>query len=281
MRDIIGTVYLKGTASRSGLCIALLVLFLSAFQCISAQTMKSAFKVDTATKFIETDLLKNLYIVTPLNVILKYDSTGKLLASQQFKNNGEITSIDVTNPLNTEIFYSGQNRITITDNMLNSIAEVSLENSPVQQYSVGCRAASGGFWLYDVQEAKIKRVDQQNQQQGVSQNIAGLGIRDLNPVFMTENSPWLYMCIPSNGIMIFDQYGAYFKNIPVKNISRFKVLKNTIVYYKDGVLNYWDIETNEQKTVTLPFITENTQDIKAAPHRYWMQTKKGVSCFVY
>ena len=244
-----------------------------------AQNVHELFRVDTAVKFIETDILKNLYVITPDNMILKYDSGGKFLLSQQFKTNGEIASLDVSNYLNPYISYPGQNKITIVDNTLNQVSELSMEGTSVSQYSLACRSSAGGFWIYDVQEAKLKRIAQDQQQQGESPNIATLGVKILNPNYLIEYSPWLYMSIPNTGILIFDQYGAYYKTIPVKNVNRFQVFKNTVIYYQNGTLNYFDVETNDQKAVTLPFITPETMDIKVASGKYLMQTKKGIFCY--
>lgn len=261
----------------------IIILLLSCFPFFSfaQKEYKPVYSIDTPAKFIETDILQNLYIITSNNAILKYDSSGKLLISQQFKNYGEIASIDVTNPLNPEIFFAGQNKIVITDNNLNNVSETGLENSTIQQYAVGCRASAGGYWLYDAQNLKIKRIDQDNITQIETPNLATLRIRDINPAYMTENSPWLYISIPSNGIAVFDQFGAYYKNVPVKNLLRFQVVKNTIVYYTDSTLNYFDIGTNEQKAVNLPFLNAEVQDVKISSHRYWVQTKKGVQTYNY
>jgi hypothetical protein len=260
--------------------VCILVLVLLPFLLKAQIEVKTVFSIDTASKFIETDMIKNLYIVTPANVILKYDSVGRLVTSQQFKNYGDIASLDVTNYLNPEIFYAGQNKVLIMDNTLNKVAEVNLEGSPIQQYTVGCRSLAGGRWFYDVQDGKLKRMDLDNTIQAESPNLATLGIKDLNPVYMLESTPWLYISIPSRGISLFDQYGAYYKNVPLKGLTRFTVHKNTIVYYKDGSLNYYDLETNEQKAVNLPPDTVEVRDVKVSGHRYWIQTKKGIRVYI-
>ena len=252
-------------------------LFFLSFTPSYGQQIRKLFQVDTAAKIVETDILKNLYIVTPGNAVLKYDSTGKFITSRQFTGYGVISSIDVTNPLNPEIFYSGQSKIIVSDDNLNIVSEVAMDPNLVGQFGPACRAGSGSFWIYDVQDARLK-------QPGMSAdgpNLATLGIKDLNPVYITESSPWVYMSIPSTGIALFDQYGTYYKLLPIKNLSTFQVFKNTIVSFHDGSLFYYDIDTNDQKAVPLQFVTPEVINVRTASHRFWAQTKTGIICYVY
>ena len=260
----------------SGISILVILVFVNIGRA-SAQELRKLFQVDTAVKIVETDILKNLYIVTPGNAVLKYDSTGKFITGRQFTGYGVISSIDVTNALNPEIFYSGQSKIIITDNVLNIVSEIAMDPNLVGQFGPACRSSSGSFWVYDIDDARLK----QPGQNADGPNLATLGIKDLNPVYLLESSPWVYMSIPSAGIAIFDQYGAYYKMLPIKNVLSFQVFKNTIVTYHDGSLFYYDMETNDQKAVPLQFVTPDVVDVKTASRRFWTQTKKEIICYVY
>ena len=137
----------------SGISILVILVFVNIGRA-SAQELRKLFQVDTAVKIIETDILKNLYIVTPGNAVLKYDSSGKFITGRQFTGYGVISSIDVTNTLNPEIFYSGQSKIIITDDVLNIVSEIAMDPNLVGQFGPACRSSSGSFWVYDIDDAR-------------------------------------------------------------------------------------------------------------------------------
>ncbi len=260
--------------------IVFILSFLFCYSLINAQTVPAVFEVDTTIKFIEVDELKNLYVITPGSSIIKYDSLGIKVADRRFSGYGEISSIDVSNPLNTEVFYSSQNKVVITDNLLNVVSELNLDGSGVSQFGVACRSESGGFWFYDIQDAKLKRLDPDKNLQGESPNLPSCGIRDLNSVYMLEKSPWVFLSVPSEGILIFDQYGAYYKKIPLKNLSRFQVVKNTVIAFNGSALVFYDLLTNDSKIVALPFEIKDAQDVKFLAHRIWVQRIKSIKSYL-
>lgn len=276
----------------------IIVIFLLIFSktSVSGQEYKSLFKIDTPTKFIQVDQLQNLYIVTPKNGVIKYDSTGRKIYAIEFKEYGAFDQLDVTNPLELVFFYSNLNQILITDNNLNILRKIELVGSQVQQFSVAARSSEGGYWLYDNTDAKLKRIDANKQLAKESQALQTIGIRDLNPVYLLESMPWLYMSIPSVGILIFDSYGAYLKTVPLKNVNKFQVLNidekpdakelletrnDHIIYYQDRKLNDYDLRNFEQKRVNLPFFSDEVQDVKVLRRKLWVQKKKGVEVYRY
>lgn len=263
---------------------------------VSAQDYQSLFKIDTPVKYIQVDPLQNLYVVTPKNGVIKYDSTGKQIFAIEFKEFGAFDNLDVTNPLEPVFFYSNLNQILITDNNLNVLRRIELVGSQVQQFSVAARSSEGGFWLYDVTDAKLKRIDQNKQIAKESQTLQSVGIRDLNPVYLIESLPWLYMSIPSIGILIFDSYGAYLKTVPVKNVNKFQVLHSDekpelkelletrndhLIFYQDQKLIDYVLKTFEQKGVNLPFFSGEVQDVKVLRRKIYVQKKKGIEVYRY
>jgi hypothetical protein len=283
---------------KNKLKIILFLFFLLIFTKTSVfgQEYKSLFKIDTPVKFIQVDPLQNLYVITPKNAVIKYDSTGRKIFAIEFKEFGAFDQLDVSNPLELVFFYSNLNQVLITDNNLNILRRIELVGSPVQQFSVAARSSEGGYWLYDVTDAKLKRIDQNKQIAKESQSLQSVGIRDLNPVYLIESLPWLYMSIPSTGILIFDSYGAYLKTIQIKNVNKFQVLNieeksdakelletrnDHIIFLQDQKLNDYDLKSFEQKRVNLPFFSGDVQDVKVSRRKLWVQKKKGIEVYRY
>jgi hypothetical protein len=62
-------------------------------------------------KEIQTDRMGNLFVISKTNQLYKYNSTGKLLSTLNYNYSGNITSLDVSNPLEIYVFYKELNTI--------------------------------------------------------------------------------------------------------------------------------------------------------------------------
>jgi len=262
----------------------LLGLFAAGFSVAgqTAQALKPLFQVDTAIKFTRIDPLQNLYVITELNTVIKYDSLGHAISSQDLKNYGEIDGLDVTNPLQPVFFYSKSNTYVFTDNNLYAISSKSIDHSIIGQFAIAAVSSNGdGIWFFDATDATIKELNPSQQIIATSQDFSKFGISDLTPTYMIEKLPWLYVSVPDAGLLVFDSYAAYSKTLFLTGIGNFQIFKNNIVYYAKGKLNYYDLKTKELKTVTLPFDTEGVTDVKVSPGRIWVQTKNGIKVYNY
>ena len=247
-----------------------------------AQKMQPVFEVDTAIKFTRIDGLQNLYIVTALNTVIKYDSLGHSISSQDLKNYGDIDGLDVTNPLQPVFFYSSSNVYVITDNNLYVISKVTIPYSTIGQFAVAAVSSNGdGTWFYDATDATIKELSPAQQLVTSTQDFSKFGIKELAPTYMIEKLPWLYVSVPNAGLLVFDNYGAYSKTLFLTGINHFQVFNNNIVYYADGKLNYYNLKTIELKTVTLPFSTDGITDVKVSSGKIWVQTKNSIKVYNY
>ena len=202
--------------------------------------------------FITTDNLGNCYIVRN-DVIDKYSNTGTLLQTYSNKSFGRISHVDVSNPMKPLLFYRDLAQAIYLDNMM------AVNSSPIRfaedqfpDIQVIGVSRENGLWIYTSQNSELVRLNEQlaiTHRTGNLRQVLGMNV---SPNYLIEYNNQVYLNSPSEGILIFDVFGTYYKTIPVKDLQSFQVQDENIVYHKDGKLHTYNIKTLETQELPLP-----------------------------
>jgi hypothetical protein len=185
---------------------------------------------------ITSDYLGNVYAIND-NEIAKYSSTGSLISSFSDKNAGTITSVDASNPLRVQVFYQDFGQIIYLDDVLSVIgSRISLLEQGLDQATLSCSSWDDGIWLYDPQDFELKRLGNDLRLSHQSGNVNQLVGIEANPNFIIEKNNFVYLNNPLTGILVFDQFGTYYKTLPVIGIERFQVSADQVFYLQEGKL---------------------------------------------
>jgi len=68
----------------------------------------------------------------------------------------------------------------------------------------------------------------------------------------TKEAVELFMNDPETGILVFDQYGTFFKTIPIKSIKGFQIIDKQLYYFSDSSLYVYNLKTHEEEKIPLP-----------------------------
>ncbi len=224
------------------------IMSLSAF----TQQYHQNAELTLTAKFIRADIFSNIYLVNDRNVLIKYDSTGKVIQSQKFMSYGDLDNVDVRDPLQTVLFFSSQNRIVVLDKNLVELQNIELGTQPVEQFTAGCKSNQNGFWLYDPDQLQLRKIDPSLSLVYESPKLTFIPLKRISPIYLIERVPYLFAQIENYGISIFDQYGAFLSTIRDSNILTFDILRDNIYYLKDGRIFSSNIKSYVRKEVTLP-----------------------------
>lgn len=233
--------------------IACLSLRLSAQ---SPETWKLLWAKPEKAEMLFTDRLGDVYTAKG-DALVKYKSDGTLYRVYSNKSLGKITRVDATNPLKIIVFYQDLSRIVFVDNTLSESGEaLRLENFEKEQVSQVCWSYDNGIWLYDPVNFNLSRLDQR-----LSINV---DIRNLNqilgfapiPQWMEESGNHLYMSIPGKGILQFDIFGTYLRNIPIRDAEQFHVSGEFVLYRnKNQELNVYSMKSLQNTAWIIPGVT--------------------------
>jgi hypothetical protein len=245
-----------------------------------AQGNYSLFKsINTEARLISGDQLGNVYLVVN-NSVYKYDRTGSLI--NQYSNNqfGKISSIDATDPYKIVVFYEDFRAIVILDNQLSENGSpLNLQFADFDQPILACRAYNTGIWLFDLLLNNVYRLTLDLKTIQSSGNLTQILGYELKPNFMVEYNNTLYLNNPKSGILIFDQFGTYVKNIAIKGLASFQVTEKAIYYIDDNKIAKYNFKSLETETLPLP--EEKIVQLAVDKNRLFLLTESALKIYDY
>lgn len=199
-----------------------------------------------------TDNLQNIYIWNHCS-IKKVDAKGRQLYDYDDRSYGDVSSLDVTDPMKLMAFYKNFPEVLFLDNTL------SINGTPINPGQMGfplttlaCLSHDNGVWLYDAQNLQLVRLDKNmniKQQTGSLMELLGFPV---NPNYLMEYNDYVYMNDTAQGILEFDEFGTYYRTIPVKGLTSFEVRGNELFYLHSRRLHTLHLNTLLEDETALP-----------------------------
>lgn len=208
--------------------------------------------LNTHATFITSDNLNNLYTITADNSLVKYDSTGKKLFTYNTAKYGQLRFVDATNPLKLLLYFPDFTNVVLLDNTLSEISVLNLKRMGITLPGAVCLAADNNIWVYDAQDFKLKKLDQNLNVLLQSSDLLSVIHETIEPDIMMERDNFIFVNDPAKGIFVFDIYGAYSHRLPVKGLKDMQEFNGKLYYLKDNAVQSYDTRTLETKTIPLP-----------------------------
>jgi hypothetical protein len=203
-----------------------------------------------------SDPIGNVYIIR-LNHLQKYGRDFSRAAEYTNLFLGNISSIDVSDPLRILIYYGDLNQIIWVDNYLSEIrSPVSLDDLGADQTRLVCSSNQGGFWILNGLNNQLQYYDVNLQLIHESMTLNSLTGPDIEPAFMLEKSRHVYLNIPEFGILVFDQFANHVRTIPLEIPGAFQVTDQNLYFFSEGELLRFNFHSNESGNVPLPEVKE-------------------------
>ncbi len=210
-------------------------IFILLFLCSSFK-QNSSFKIAQKHQSFKVDNLGNIYFVNNDEVV-KYNQQGKLINRYSNLQLGNITSIDVTNPLKIIVYYKEFQQIIFIDNQLSINSDnINLEALGFEQTDLVCASVNNSFWIFDKRNSELIRFNEQSKIVNRTGNLNLIFNKKINPNFLIEQNGNVYLNCFDSGITIFDIYGTFSKSIYIKGLTQFQVSNEFLFYQKDSVL---------------------------------------------
>jgi len=192
-----------------------------------------------ADRFIGIDDFNNLYYIKNNTFYKKTSQNTYNYTNTQL---GEITSVDIKNPLKIILFYKNFNTVLIVDNYLNELSRpINFNNSSFSKDLFLVNGLSNAsLWIYSLDDDTLQLYNYQNHKtQFTSQILSSyqFGFKAKN-ILSTYKGCWL---IGENSILHFNQYGTFIENIGLSGLSDVTFFRNNLIYLKDNNLYlYYD-----------------------------------------
>ncbi len=207
--------------------------------------MKLPFNAD----YFQIDNLGNIYIVKEARLVKIFSSSKEKIEYSNYVL-GNISSIDVSNPLRLLLYYHDANQFLFLNNKLSELSSpVLLDDADVYNSQLMCNSTGNRIWVYDSQNMQLLQFNDKMEltEKGTPLNRILDDIDVANILF--ERNEFVYLNIPETGVLVFDSFGAYYKTFPEKGINSFQVFGDSYYYQIDNKYFYFDKNTFESKEI--------------------------------
>ena len=229
-----------------------LCLVHSSFSLFSqANNYKLINSYETKVNYVNVDNFGNVYGVGD-NQLVKLDKEGKFQQRYEEVKYGKIGSVDVSNPMKITVYYPDFMTAVVLDKFLSPLVTYSFFDLGYQTVTAASSSSDGYLWFYDNVSFTLKKIDETGKVKTQSQPVNQLIDKIISPSFIVEKNGQVYVNDTMVGILMFDNFGAYSKTIPIHGLQKIQVLQDQIVYFQDKKLKSYNIITFDTKMVTLP-----------------------------
>jgi len=220
--------------------------------------------------FLTADPLGNLYW-TNREGLTKYEPAGKTYRHYSNPRYGNIHFVDASDPLNVLVYHRDFQHIVWLDrNLAEKQAPHSAAGILPGFPGAICSSAQGGFWVFVPHEMRLQLYNQSFRLQAQSlpffEALPAFG----EPAFITEADGRLYVSEPDAGIAVFDIFGNFIFLIERKEIERFQVQRNHIIWFTEKELIVFDFVLQEETVFLLTETKIRSGLVRGS--RIWVQT---------
>jgi hypothetical protein len=254
------------------------IFILCFFLALMQTDLQPTIRFTAPSDFILTDAIGNIYSVKGNN-ITSYSGNGQKLFSYANLFMGNITYVDVKDPMRILLFFKDFNKVVFLSNKLSELGSpIELDNAGYSGVSICCTSHLGGIWLFDSQALQLVHLNanlEPVQKGTVLQNIFK-NSQEL-PVRLIEDNDMIYMSLPKTGLLVFDKFGAYQKTIPIMNIDRFEVFNDKIIQFSNHQLYSYNEELMTD-SISLP---ENLKIVSASIYKNQIVASNKEEIFIF
>jgi hypothetical protein len=265
-----------------------LLFALYAFGCFSAFAQNAdtslfslSARIELGCKYMQTDRLGNVFVVSKTNQLYKYNSQGKLLSTLNYKYLGNISSVDPTNPLEVYVFYKELNMVLFLDNNLAYRGELNLSDYGIIQAAAIARSYDNGIWVFDIGDMQLKKMNKAGEILQQSGNVRQFMQQPSVPSYIIDDNNRVYINDPTNGVLVFDIFANYKRTLNIKSASDFKIIKDDIFFESKGALVKYNIIKMQQQEIYMPQIQPSIIDMSIEKDFLFLMSEKEVCVYNY
>ncbi|MFT5600457.1 MAG: hypothetical protein ACI9N1_000692 [Flavobacteriales bacterium] len=183
------------------------------------------------------------------NEIHKMSKAGDTLFVYSSNLYGNIAKLDVSNPMRPLIYYAESQKVIVTDNTLSKqqLQIINLDEIDLYQtITIANSSFDNGIWIYDQSNFQLIKINTILKKTLETGNLSQILSKDnFSPIKMQEANGLLYLECKNNGILVFDMYGTFYKNLGLTNILHWNIANDLLFFITDSEISTLNIKTKE------------------------------------
>ncbi len=247
---------------------------------------------DTAfylSKTIEGDIVDfavdntgNIYLLNKNNQLKKIDPNGDSIAVYNANNiYGDISFIDVTNPLKVLLYYKDFTTIVEVDRLLRALNTIDLRNLGIFQVKAFGLAYDNNVWIYDELEAKLKRIRDDGSLADETTDFRQLFDSVPDPSVIIDQSGLVYLYDSAKGVYAFDHYGSLKSKVSLLGWKDFDVIDKSLIGRKDLFFYKYQLGKMDIQQEPVPTAYGNAIKIKITQSSVYVLKKNMLQIYLH
>lgn len=219
-----------------------------------------------------TDALGNFYTIEE-STLKKYDSTGIQLQEFTYLSLGNISWVDVSNPLKILVYYEDFDQIIFLDKYLSPSSEaIDLTHYNIVSSSVVARSYSNGIWVFDQSAGELIRLDKS---MNISHRSGPIPWKSYEGILYARQTGEYVLLARKGEILVFDKFASFLKTIPVPETSIITWAPQSILYREDEILKKYNFITHQENRMEWPS-TRKPIEIRYRNQKLYYLTDDGI-----
>jgi len=228
-------------------------------------------KIDYPISSFTVDNLGELYTINTDNQLKKYNEKGDSIGVfNQVTKYGKLSYVEAQNPWKTILYYQNFSTIVLLDKYLKVLGSLNLRNQNIFGVKAVTASYDNNIWLYDEQENKLKKVDENGKTLSESVDFRLLFDTVPTPQKIIDRDGFVYLYDSLKGVYLFDYYGSFKSKLPFLHWTDFEVIGKTIYGFDKENLYKYTPPLPDIKKYKLPEALQNNHSINFSNHKIYI-----------
>jgi hypothetical protein len=223
------------------------------------------------------DNLDNIYMVTAGNQLKKINGNGDSVGVfNDVKRYGNVSSIDVANPLKVLLYYKNFATVVVLDRFLNIRNTINFRKKNIFSVRTIATCYDNNLWLFDEQDYKLKKINDEGKQLQETTDFRMLFDSVPSPTQLTDKENFIYLYDPEKGFYIFDYYGSFKSRLPFLQWDNVAVSEKNMYGFSNNKLYSYQLNSLNLKEYQLPAFFGKYSTIKAMNGKVYLLKADGI-----
>lgn len=205
-----------------------------------------------ACQLAAADHLGNAYVVRESGSVEKYDNSGNMAGIYVNKRLGDITAIDVVNPMQILVWYRAFQTLVFLDRTMNEMGRMEFSAAGYYGVSIVTTAADGNLWIYDELINKAVKLTREGNVMFESWPLNLDFRKGFSPVCIRDNGERVVLADPANGLCQLDQYSGTLGSNPLVRTGLFDLSGDWMISADGNNILHKNLRTLQTYEVPLP-----------------------------
>lgn len=184
--------------------------------------------------------------------LIQYSTLNDPIKSYSERTAGNIFSADMSDPLNILVFFKDFGYFRFVDNQLNPRSErYQFTQWEVPNAALICNAPGLGIWMLSEDLGSLVWLDLKNNSSHTF-NLSLNGIYLSSPQSLVYSDRHVFIADNTQGIFIFDAFGAFVTRIPIVDFETFAVVGTNLLTVVGERLKIYNFKLHSESVILLP-----------------------------